>query len=222
MPLFKFLEAFLGSTGALLCVLLTLRKGARWFYINLCYFLPVALEYEVHWLKSYGPTVLRFIHFILHWCRMLDGLKYSYVLDKVNVHLTHFTEFSRNINDTTWSSFFEIFKFSIQIFLWQFVIGAKKYCVTLKSRWRLLFGELNFFFSVVSVVDPCTLLPCLNNGECISDASGGFSCQCTPQYEGTTCELPGENMYQTNVTSLCTKLYTNFEKKNLASHSSCC
>ena len=36
--------------------------------------------------------------------------------------------------------------------------------------------------------DVCTPNPCLNGGACMSNAYGGFTCQCPPGYSGQRCE----------------------------------
>ena len=60
-----------------------------------------------------------------------------------------------------------------------------------------MFGEMhkstfklyNIFFSV----DPCTVNPCLNVGNCLSDMSEfTTSCNCPDGYEGDTCQNKGK------------------------------
>ena len=42
--------------------------------------------------------------------------------------------------------------------------------------------------NVFRLGDPCAVNPCLNNGQCIGNSYGGFSCSCIQPYTGQRCE----------------------------------
>lgn len=37
-------------------------------------------------------------------------------------------------------------------------------------------------------VDPCTPTPCANNGDCVVTGPLNYTCECTPGYNGPTCD----------------------------------
>ena len=47
---------------------------------------------------------------------------------------------------------------------------------------------IHFFVSSFLSLDQCDSLPCKNNGICSSLDDGLFVCECTPEYQGETCE----------------------------------
>ena len=45
----------------------------------------------------------------------------------------------------------------------------------------------NFLF----LVKPCEIQPCKNNGVCVNEKSGKFTCKCLAGYGGTFCDRRG-------------------------------
>ncbi|XP_012935640.2 mucin-like protein [Aplysia californica] len=51
---------------------------------------------------------------------------------------------------------------------------------------------------------PCRSKPCKNGGEChLADTASGFSCSCTSEYEGPTCEMEDDEFRRMKVAVIC-------------------
>ena len=56
------------------------------------------------------------------------------------------------------------------------------------GRNKLINSNNFIYFQVFSV---CGLNPCMNGGSCLDGMNQSFSCLCTREFEGRTCETPG-------------------------------
>jgi hypothetical protein len=50
------------------------------------------------------------------------------------------------------------------------------------------FINVTYETSLIILGDACTPNPCLNGAACMSNAFGGFTCQCPPGFSGQRCE----------------------------------
>lgn len=58
-----------------------------------------------------------------------------------------------------------------------------------KPRATVGINYVRFFVSFSSVsVDPCTPMPCANNGNCMIIGPLNYTCECAPGYTGPTCD----------------------------------
>ena len=49
------------------------------------------------------------------------------------------------------------------------------------------------------VINPCTVMPCANNGSCTSMGPFNYTCQCPPGYSGSNCETVEDNLIHLDV-----------------------
>lgn len=52
--------------------------------------------------------------------------------------------------------------------------------------------KFNFCYFTFSIQDPCSSQPCQNQGTCVNNADGTYTCLCPPSILGINCENPGK------------------------------